>query len=203
MSPSPPAKASAEQLLQLLPPLTRWATKRAAQAGANLDLSLRQYAALHGIQDGIGSAGELARRWQVTPAVITGVLDRLERRGLVRREVDPGDRRRLRLAVTEAGRAVSRAVSDALIGELAAQLDAGTAAELDALTRALGLLERTFAAFDAGNAALRAGSAPRQAPSPRPPAKPKAAPAPKGRTRVRASPATSRATRRSRAQIDG
>ncbi|MBB5805856.1 DNA-binding MarR family transcriptional regulator [Saccharothrix ecbatanensis] len=41
------------------------------------------------------SAGELAKEINLTPGAITGVADRLERAGLVRREPDPGDRRRV------------------------------------------------------------------------------------------------------------
>ena len=41
------------------------------------------------------TAGELARATGLTTASITGVLDRLEEAGFVRREKDPGDRRRV------------------------------------------------------------------------------------------------------------
>jgi DNA-binding MarR family transcriptional regulator len=41
------------------------------------------------------AAGELAREIHLTPGAVTGVADRLERAGLVRREPDPGDRRRV------------------------------------------------------------------------------------------------------------
>jgi DNA-binding transcriptional ArsR family regulator len=41
------------------------------------------------------TAGDLARRTGLTTASITGVLDRLEEAGFVRRERDPSDRRRV------------------------------------------------------------------------------------------------------------
>src|SRR6201995_3048729 len=41
------------------------------------------------------TAGELAKQTGLTTASITGVLDRLEEAGFVRRERDPGDRRRV------------------------------------------------------------------------------------------------------------
>jgi DNA-binding MarR family transcriptional regulator len=41
------------------------------------------------------TAGEIARRTGLTTASITGVLDRLEEAGFVRRERDSGDRRRV------------------------------------------------------------------------------------------------------------
>jgi DNA-binding transcriptional ArsR family regulator len=49
------------------------------------------------------TAGELAKRTGLTTASITGVLDRLEEAGFVRRERDPGDRRRV-IVRLEAGR---------------------------------------------------------------------------------------------------
>src|SRR5215210_8684877 len=112
----------ARQTLELLPVLRKWVTARVHWAGADAGLSLRQYAALSGIRQGASSPGELARLWQVTPAVITGVIDRLERRELVRREPDPDDRRRLRLALTATGLAASAHVERVLTEELAAQL---------------------------------------------------------------------------------
>ena len=138
----------ARQTLALLPVLRRWVTGRVHWAGADAGLSLRQYAALSGIRQGASSPGELARLWQVTPAVITGVIDRLERRELVRREPDPDDRRRLRLALTEAGLAASALVERALTEELAAQLAKAAPQELAELGRSLDLLQRTFAALE-------------------------------------------------------
>ncbi|HEX2281601.1 MAG TPA: MarR family winged helix-turn-helix transcriptional regulator [Thermomicrobiales bacterium] len=142
----------ARQTLELLPVLRRWATARVHRAGADAGLSLRQYAALSGIRHGASSPGELARLWQVTPAVITGIIDRLERRELVRREPDPDDRRRLRLALTDAGLAASELVERSLTDELAVQLSQASPDELAELGRALDLLQRTFAALEAQTA---------------------------------------------------
>jgi DNA-binding MarR family transcriptional regulator len=138
----------AQQTLALLPILRRWVTARVHWAGADAGLSLRQYAALSGIRQGATSPGELARLWQVTPAVITGVIDRLERRGLVRREPDPDDRRRLGLALTETGLAASAIVERALMDELATQLGTASPQELAELGRALDLLQRTLVALE-------------------------------------------------------
>ena len=138
----------ARQTLALLPVLRRWVTARVHWAGADAGLSLRQYAALSGIRHGASSPGELARLWQVTPAVITGVIDRLERRDLVRREPHPDDRRRLRLALTDTGLAASAFVERALTEELATQLAKASPHELAELGRALDLLEGTFTALE-------------------------------------------------------
>lgn len=47
---------------------------------------------------------ELARRAGVTRATITGLLDNLERDGIVARQACSSDRRKLRVSLTEAGR---------------------------------------------------------------------------------------------------
>jgi DNA-binding MarR family transcriptional regulator len=50
------------------------------------------------------SAGALAEILRLHPSTLTGILQRLEGRGLVRRAVDPRDRRRSRLELTARGR---------------------------------------------------------------------------------------------------
>jgi DNA-binding MarR family transcriptional regulator len=52
------------------------------------------------------SAGEVSRLLHVHPSTLTGVLKRLERRGLVARRVDPADGRRALLELTAKGRRV-------------------------------------------------------------------------------------------------
>ncbi|WBB65022.1 MarR family transcriptional regulator [Micromonospora sp. WMMD812] len=47
---------------------------------------------------------EVAQRCYVRPATLTGIVDTLERDGLVERQRDENDRRSVRLAITPAGR---------------------------------------------------------------------------------------------------
>ncbi len=54
---------------------------------------------------GIG-AGELAELLQLHPSTLTGILQRLDSGGLVRRTTDPVDTRRISLQLTPAGRKV-------------------------------------------------------------------------------------------------
>ena len=51
-------------------------------------------------QDGPMTAGRLAQRARLSPAAITTLLDRLERRGLARRVRDETDRRKVLVEVT-------------------------------------------------------------------------------------------------------
>lgn len=49
------------------------------------------------------SLGELSERLFAHPSTVSGIVDRLEERGAVRRAVDPQDRRGLKLALTPVG----------------------------------------------------------------------------------------------------
>ncbi len=71
--------------------------------------------------------GELAAAINVGPAAVTGLLDRMEAGGLVRRRVDPDDARAWRLHVTAAGKravAAARPLIGAANRALAAQFSA-------------------------------------------------------------------------------
>jgi DNA-binding MarR family transcriptional regulator len=72
---------------------------------ASLGLTGPQRVALRvlGRRPGV-TAGALARILRVHPSTLTGVLHRLEARGLVRRMRDPGDGRRALLELTPRGR---------------------------------------------------------------------------------------------------
>ena len=54
------------------------------------------------------SAGELAARLKLDPSTVTGLLRRLEAGGLIRREWDSLDGRRMRLTLTARGRQANR-----------------------------------------------------------------------------------------------
>ncbi|MFF5255467.1 MarR family winged helix-turn-helix transcriptional regulator [Streptomyces leeuwenhoekii] len=56
----------------------------------------------------------LAQRLRCEPSNVTGIVDRLELRGLVERRPDPADRRVKVAAATDEGRRVARAVRDSL-----------------------------------------------------------------------------------------
>ena len=75
-----------------------------AAAVAELDLAPAQARALHELDlDRPISMRELAERLKSDPSNVTGVIDRLEARGLVERRPDPTDRRIKGLALTPAG----------------------------------------------------------------------------------------------------
>lgn len=84
--------------------------------------------------------GELARDMMMSPPAMTNRIDRLAKRGLVKRRADPDDRRALRVALTREGRALADAAvethlktEEALLADLSQQ-------ERDQLTNLLARL---------------------------------------------------------------
>lgn len=76
------------------------------RAWAQLGLTTAQLRVLSMVREQPGvTAGELAARLSVTPPTISGIVDRLVRLGLVRREDDESDRRLVRNHLTERGEA--------------------------------------------------------------------------------------------------
>ena len=91
------------------------------------------------------SPGALVQQTLVTSGTMTNRVDRLERRGLVRRSPDPSDRRGVIVALTPAGRTVVDAAMADLLHrerELLAELPQG---ERDDLA---GFLRRLLAPFE-------------------------------------------------------
>jgi DNA-binding MarR family transcriptional regulator len=129
-----------QSLLDIVPRLNRWAEASVARAAGENRLSLRQLSALTMIESEQTTLGDVARRLMVTPAVVTGLIDRLERRGYVRRINSTDDRRRVLLALTDEGRAAAEAVSSQLRQEMAAALGAFSPGELEQLDESLALL---------------------------------------------------------------
>ena len=87
--------------------LSKLLERRVTRALAPLDLSLWAFDVLatlrrHGEPYRL-TPSELSRATMLTSGAMTNRLDRLEARGLVRREADPGDRRGVRVILTERG----------------------------------------------------------------------------------------------------
>ncbi len=67
-------------------------------------LTPTQWAALARLgEEGAASQNHLGRLTAMDPATVQGVIQRLEKRGLIDREPDPDDRRRTRLKLSAAG----------------------------------------------------------------------------------------------------
>ena len=87
----------ARRLLSLAPRYVQWSAMSLRAHRLEGDPSFRQLAVLFMLREGVASPAGIAQRLGISRAVVTGLLDRLEERGLTRREPDPADRRRLRV----------------------------------------------------------------------------------------------------------
>jgi MarR family transcriptional regulator, organic hydroperoxide resistance regulator len=68
----------------------------------------------------VGSAGpltigEIHRRFGHRPSTVTAVVDRLERRGLVVRSINPADRRSFVVSLTDEGKRAFRPLQEAVV----------------------------------------------------------------------------------------
>ena len=133
-----------------LPHLIKWAEMavraRVERAVVALPVSSGQLFALALLQEqGDATAAELARLMYLTPQAMTTLLAPLRDGGLIGRQEDQAHRRRLRLRLTEEGRAVlaqARALTPAIEADVLAPLDA---AERVTLARLLGAIARPLA----------------------------------------------------------
>jgi DNA-binding MarR family transcriptional regulator len=117
-----------------------------------LELTVTQLLVLFSLREAPGMpAGALAEDLRVTPPTVTGLVDRLVRMGLVRREEDPKDRRLVRNVLTERGEEALGEVERegrAFLTQLFERLSAGQ------LSRLVDCLEALVAASDELSAPL-------------------------------------------------
>ena len=118
--------------------------RRLRQVRPDDELTLPESSALARLdRTGPATPGALAKVEQISPQSMGATLAALEARGLIARQADPGDGRRVVLSVTEAGLELLRNKRGARTEQLAQALSAGfTAAELRQLAAAAPLLER-------------------------------------------------------------
>lgn len=90
-------------------------------AAREVGLTAQQHQALLAIRGHAGagppSVGELAAALQLRHHSVVGLVDRLEEAGLVRRETDPGDNRRVLLRISPGGDAVLGKLTQAHLDE--------------------------------------------------------------------------------------
>jgi DNA-binding MarR family transcriptional regulator len=107
---------------------THYTLRALSAALADLNLSAAEINALANLgDDGTLSVRQLSERTGTRASTLTGLLDRLENRGYLSRELDPADRRSFRLPLTETGQAVAARVRAAI-----ADLERDALSRLDA-----------------------------------------------------------------------
>lgn len=123
--------ASLRRIIRAVDLYSRYLTLRYNLTGPQL-VCLR-----HLLRHGPMASGELARRISLSPATVTGIVDRLEKRGLVRRERSPDDKRRLRITLTETGLATARRMPPPLAETFSRRLNALPPAEREEIERVI------------------------------------------------------------------
>ena len=88
-------------------------------------------------QEGPLTPGTVAKEMYLSQATITGILDRLERRGLVERRRDQADRRKVSIHLTQEGTIAVKQAPLPLHERFASRLEALSAADRDEIERVL------------------------------------------------------------------
>jgi DNA-binding MarR family transcriptional regulator len=121
--------------------LLRWRLRQVRVEG---ELSLPERSAMVRLErGGPATPSALARREQISPQGMGATLAALEARGLVERNSDPGDGRRVVMSLTEAGRRALADRRNATAERLAKAMASGfSRRELEQLAAAAPLIER-------------------------------------------------------------
>ncbi len=127
-----------EQILYLLRRLARITELHSRQLEHHYGLTGPQLVALHVlIRHGEMSSGALARALQLSPPTVTGILDRLERKGLAERTRSRVDRRAVVLRATSSAREVVAGAPSLLHARFAERLAALSEYEKASIVNAL------------------------------------------------------------------
>jgi MarR family transcriptional regulator, organic hydroperoxide resistance regulator len=111
------SEPSTDELLDLFFGVMTRMKQHFADRSAEFDLSFVQALALRELEEPL-SMRELADRLNCDASNVTGIVDRLEERDLVERQIVPGDRRVKRLVLTDAGQELRRAHHKRLLAEI-------------------------------------------------------------------------------------
>jgi len=80
-------------------------------SAARGDLTMQQFGILRLLsQDGSLPMSSLSEKLRISPPVVTGIIDRLEKKGLVKRTANSVDRRRTEIVLIDKGKIVYRKI---------------------------------------------------------------------------------------------
>lgn len=113
--------------------------ERHRRAGSDAPTRLQRFALMRVDDDGTVSVSDLTEQFDIGPATMSQLLATLERRGWVTRTLDPADRRRHLVALTDAGRDIVEAERRRHRALLRLVLEELTPAERDCL---LGIVQK-------------------------------------------------------------
>lgn len=117
-----------------------------SSSAAKDDITLQQFAVLGFLsRQGPIPMNRLSEELRVTPPNVTGVVDRLEKKELVKRVDDTSDRRRKMIQLTSKGRSLQERVRQGYSDSLQESLEALTSEEQETLGRLLEKFAREIA----------------------------------------------------------
>jgi DNA-binding MarR family transcriptional regulator len=132
-----------KKVVELQRRVNRVLRRQVPDAWLQLNITIPQLKSLFFISNqGSTSVGKLAAALGVTPANVTGIIDRLVEQGLVSRTENPEDRRMLVLRVTERGQALITDLRERQISRLSKVLSRLSPEELSTLAEGLALMLR-------------------------------------------------------------
>jgi MarR family transcriptional regulator, organic hydroperoxide resistance regulator len=158
-----PALGEALEFMRLIWAVDHGLQRASKRMKAAVGITRRQHLVLHvvGRFPGI-SVGRLSAALHVHQSTLTGVLARLERRGLLDRRPDPRDGRRAALGLTPAGRRLDVAVPGTVESAVEGVLDDLTEPKVAAAREALTQLARRLGVAIDGSTASGSAPAPRR-----------------------------------------
>jgi DNA-binding MarR family transcriptional regulator len=139
----PAIAAQAEEIVGLVRALRRDLFRNPAEDAESAGLTGPQVSVMAClVRGGATTLTDLSRSLGMTHSTASGIVDRLQARGLVRRAPDPDDQRRTRLVVTDKVTRYVEELQAGPSGRVAAALSKVTPAERDAIRRGLKLLAK-------------------------------------------------------------
>jgi DNA-binding MarR family transcriptional regulator len=110
------SRSKPQDIVQLVLELSRTLMNNFDSRLADLNLTFPQAVLLHQLGEAL-PMNEVAGKLHCDPSNVTGIVDRLEARGLVKRQPSPTDRRVKNLVLTPTGKRIRRRV-DAILSEI-------------------------------------------------------------------------------------
>ncbi|MGZ4904323.1 MAG: MarR family winged helix-turn-helix transcriptional regulator [Halobacteriota archaeon] len=135
---------SARKLLEVVPIIMQ-DIRSEMRSRRSLDLTVPQFRVLAFVNRNEGSSlWEVAHHMGLTSPTASRLVDGLIERGLMARVVNPADRRRVKLAVTDRGSAILEASTLGTVSYLASMLRGVDAGDRDVIDRAVEMLRTIF-----------------------------------------------------------
>lgn len=126
------------EIVQRLRWLVRATYQDAARISGQYGLTGAQGAVIRNLaRFGPMSSAELSRRLYVTPATVTGIIDRLKKKGLVERHRQTKDRRVVLIALSETGEGIGQSLPDPIEIKLISGLAGMPTEEIETLAQSM------------------------------------------------------------------